>query len=406
MHRLLPLLKLAGGFLLGFSAIGFLFQDQLIRFYRAPAVASPARSLALQALTTPFGEVSIETKYEQGARLIEATCINCTVNSPALAAYPLTNQGARISGKYKDSRFFGRLLADQVTLPFEAFMQSGKIDVKFSLSPTPIAAIYANLRSIVPEAERARIQGEVSGSGSCTWPALTFAFQPKVNKFQVAGLFPADRYRLGAFSWYGRNARGERVVRRTGEGEPGWSSLGDIGQHLPQAVIAAEDIAFYSHPGYDIASMLQAASENKDAGAIKRGGSTLTQQLAKNLFLDGEKNYARKLRELLYAVQLENELGKRRVLELYLNVVEWGPDIVGAKEAALRYFGRTPRELLPEQAAWLASILRSPKRAWNRQYLKDKPDGKWPATIIRRMKNLNEEEKSLALSRTIVFSRP
>ena len=152
--------------------------------------------------------------------------------------------------------------------------------------------------------------------------------------------------------------------------------------------------------------MLAAQDDNTKAGDVVRGGSTLTQQLAKNLFLRGDRTYARKLQELLYAVELERELGKPRILELYLNVVEWGPDLVGAKEAAEAYFLKEPKGLLPEEAAFLASILRSPRGSWAREYRDGRVNGRRLAWILDNMVGLDPAERAAALDRDVHFVPP
>jgi membrane peptidoglycan carboxypeptidase len=133
---------------------------------------------------------------------------------------------------------------------------------------------------------------------------------------------------------------------------------------MAQAAIAAEDARFPEHPGYDIEGInlaLQALSSGEER---PRGGSTITQQLAKNLFLSGERTLARKARELLYALELERVLGKSRILELYINVVEFGPELYGVRGAADVYFLKQPQGLAPQEAAFLSAILPSP-RSWH-----------------------------------------
>jgi len=139
---------------------------------------------------------------------------------------------------------------------------------------------------------------------------------------------------------------------------------------------------------------------------VWRGGSTLTPQLAKNLFLDGTRTYARKARELLYAVEMERELGKQRILELYLNVVEWGPGIYGARRAADAYFLKSPAGLLPEEAAWLASILPSPRSGWTDQYLRDRPNLGRVGQILDQMADLDPDARAAAKGRRVRFVPP
>ena len=118
-----------------------------------------------------------------------------------------------------------------------------------------------------------------------------------------------------------------------------WVPLSRISRHLQHAAIAAEDASFFIHEGFDWEGIKDAAIHNLEAGELKRGGSTITQQLAKNLYLSPSRNPIRKLRELIIARRLEAELTKTRIFEIYLNVIEWGNGIWGAEAAAHRYFG-------------------------------------------------------------------
>jgi len=138
--------------------------------------------------------------------------------------------------------------------------------------------------------------------------------------------------------------------------------LGRISPNLQRAVIVSEDASFYRHRGFDWQGIRDAATRNLDRGELQRGGSTITQQLAKNLYLSSEKNLMRKIHEALITRALEERLTKKRILELYLNVVEWGRGIYGAEAAARHHFGKSARDLSPAEAALLAAILPSPRR--------------------------------------------
>ena len=141
-----------------------------------------------------------------------------------------------------------------------------------------------------------------------------------------------------------------------------WVPLSRISPHLRQAVVAAEDAAFFTHEGFDWEGIKDAALYNLEAGKLKRGGSTITQQLAKNLYLSSERSLLRKAREALITRSLEHHLTKERIFELYLNVAEWGQGIYGAEAAARHHFKKSSRDLSADEAAWLAAILPSPRR--------------------------------------------
>ena len=127
-------------------------------------------------------------------------------------------------------------------------------------------------------------------------------------------------------------------------------------------MIAAEDSGFSRHDGVDWEAIERAARENLRQGKIRRGGSTITMQLAKNLFLSSERSYLRKGQEFMITVMLELVLDKRRILELYLNTAEWGVGVFGIEAASRHYFGIPAGQVDAMQAAWLASILPAPKR--------------------------------------------
>ena len=141
-----------------------------------------------------------------------------------------------------------------------------------------------------------------------------------------------------------------------------WVPLSRISPSLRQAVVAAEDALFFTHEGFDWEGIKVAAKYNLEAGEFKRGGSTITQQLAKNLYLSAERSLIRKAREALITRSLEHHLTKERILELYLNVVEWGQGIYGAEAAARHHFKKSAHDLTADEAAWLAAILPSPRR--------------------------------------------
>lgn len=151
------------------------------------------------------------------------------------------------------------------------------------------------------------------------------------------------------------------------QGEPDslfhiFTPLDSISIHLKKSVIAAEDDGFYTHPGVDLNAIIQASEYNRTTGEFKRGASTLTQQVAKNLFLSGEKNFQRKAKELCYALLMENYLGKDRILELYLNYAQWGKNIFGCEAASQYYFKKKSSQLNRNEAARLAAVLAKPSK--------------------------------------------
>jgi monofunctional biosynthetic peptidoglycan transglycosylase len=141
-----------------------------------------------------------------------------------------------------------------------------------------------------------------------------------------------------------------------------WVGYERISMQLKRAVVAAEDAKFVGHEGFDWEAISKAMDKNEKKGRVVSGASTISQQLAKNLFLSGERSWLRKGQEAVITWMLESTLGKRRILELYLNFAEWGEGVFGAEAAARYHFGVNAAALGPEQAAFLAAILPSPRR--------------------------------------------
>ena len=162
-----------------------------------------------------------------------------------------------------------------------------------------------------------------------------------------------------------------------------WVPYAKISPQLKRAMIAAEDAKFVEHSGFDWDGIQNALDKNRKKGRVVAGGSTITQQLAKNLFLTPARSYVRKAEEAVVTVLLEAMLPKQRILELYLNVIEWGNGVFGAEAAAQRYFGISAAQLSAEQAARLAAMAPSPR------LFERRPDSAYlagrVATILARM---------------------
>jgi monofunctional biosynthetic peptidoglycan transglycosylase len=141
-----------------------------------------------------------------------------------------------------------------------------------------------------------------------------------------------------------------------------WVPYQRISPLLRHAVLIAEDDAFFSHGGLDWHEIGESARTNLRKGRVLRGGSTISQQLAKNLFLAQERTLTRKLKEVVLALRLERALSKRRIFELYLNLIEWGDGVYGAEAAAWHHFGVPASDLNPRQAALLAAVIINPRR--------------------------------------------
>jgi monofunctional glycosyltransferase len=172
-----------------------------------------------------------------------------------------------------------------------------------------------------------------------------------------------------------RGQRPKRVMR--------WQSYSRIAPDLKRAVLLAEDAAFWQHEGVDFEQLQDSLQVDWRRGRFVRGASTITQQLAKNLYLSPSRNPLRKFRELIIARRLEAELPKARILELYLNVIEWGDGVYGAEAASRTYFQESASDLAPQEAALLAAAIINP-----RLYSPARPNGRLirrQQLILRRM---------------------
>jgi monofunctional biosynthetic peptidoglycan transglycosylase len=144
--------------------------------------------------------------------------------------------------------------------------------------------------------------------------------------------------------------------------DPGYVKLDAISPHLRHAVIVSEDGAFYDHHGFDFHELEESLRANWEKGGFARGGSTITQQLVKNVYLSADKSLLRKVREAIIVIQIEGILNKDEILEKYLNIVEFGPELYGIGNAAKFYFHKSPADLNPAESAFLAFLLPSPKK--------------------------------------------
>jgi monofunctional biosynthetic peptidoglycan transglycosylase len=158
-----------------------------------------------------------------------------------------------------------------------------------------------------------------------------------------------------------------------------WVPYERVSIHLKRALVAAEDAKFLQHEGFDLDGIELALRKNEKKGRVVAGGSTISQQLAKNLFLSGERSWLRKAQEAVITLMLEKMMSKRRILEIYMNVIEWGEGVYGAEAAARHYFGTSAARLTPQQAARLAAMVPRPR------YFEKRPDSPWLARQAARI---------------------
>jgi len=203
---------------------------------------------------------------------------------------------------------------------------------------------------------------------------------------------------------------GSAVTVESGPGTPSWVSLDDISRHMESAILICEDAGFHSHSGFDFRALENAIKDDLKRGRFARGASTVSMQLAKNLYLGKEKTLGRKLQEALLTLLLEQQLDKRRILELYLNVVELGPGLYGVRDAAQYYFATPARAPTLGQSLYLASLLPNPT------YSRFGPDGRLNAgwlsylhrlmQIAHKIKRIDDAELQAGLEEEIAFRVP
>jgi hypothetical protein len=216
--------------------------------------------------------------------------------------------------------------------------------LQFRIVDEPAVRAFALFQRDIPEFHHARIEGRVNVKAQWRWPARgsdAWEFKPRLDGLQVSGL--GTEALLNA-----QPACGDAAT--------------DFGPWLPRAVIAAEDLRYYEHPGYDLQEIVAAWFGNQRHDGTTAGGSTVSQQLAKLLYTGDSRHHGRKLRELLYAVEIDRTLGKARQLNLYLSMAPWGDGQCGAQAASRHFFRKPAEQLTPVEAVWLATLLHNPDR--------------------------------------------
>jgi hypothetical protein len=336
---------------------------------------------------------------------LRVACAPCRIDEARLAAQPVHIDRLQLRLVQLDARTIaGTLAGGDVEVSFTARLQPERIDVDWQLPSTELAAVYRLLESVVPEAQLARVGGRIDARGSLRLPQRRARVEVGVDALAVDGL-GTEKLASGTVGFACPDADGLPLARRVTPGEGRWISPTGSGALLAAAVLAAEDQRFHEHEGFDrteIAAVLAAI----DGEAPSRGASTITQQLARTLFTGAERTGARKLRELLYAVEMERTLGKGPILGLYLNTVHWGPGICGADAAARAYFGKRPGELTPLEAAWLASVLPNPQRAYEDEFLAGAPDLARAARLLQQIRGLPRRDRERWAQNPLAFAPP
>ena len=247
---------------------------------------------------------------------------------------------------------------------------------------------------------------EVGVRGRATDPAA-LAVSQKITFSPPRQMPPAISRLRRDFIFGADDGPGPRRPINVSPASPDFIALHDVPPLFVRTLLLAEDAGFYGHRGIDLRELPSALLTNISRGDAARGASTITQQLAKNLFLPRDKEVGRKLQELAITFLLESALGKDRILEIYLNIIEWGPDLRGLRPAARHYFGREPQELTPAQMAFLVAIIPGPIK-YQSSFARGTPRPGLRLLIdnllakLRSVQAIGEEEYQQAISEPIV----
>lgn len=322
-----------------------------------------AQQLDGHTLPTRIGPVRVA--WDAPSRTMRLTCQPCNLRSSSWGNEPLrlTSVTATVQ-RLGAMQLHGTLSSGAVRATWHGQLQPNGLQLDMSLPPTPVRDGYALFANAIPELAVAQIDGTFALQASLSLPSKTLTLTPQLQGMSVQG--------LGTAHW--ANARSQ-----CGKGLPPAALDAPLNAQslLARAVIAAEDQRFFEHPGFDLKEMSEALHSNQRtalapaetsatdeampaSSTALRGASTLSQQVAKLLVTGGERSPVRKLRELLYAVEMEQTLGKARILRLYLDNAPWGANLCGAQTAAQHYFNKRADHLSAPEAVWLAAMLHNP----------------------------------------------
>lgn len=354
-------------------------------------------------------------------------------------AWSPTSSVTRLTGKVivDDATFFFRPLASDILTNLDVQMTfDGELDtvrkvIVLDKSDVRLGAVRTAIRgeithydtaprmSGVVRLERSRCQDVVDAlpieliplleglkvEGTVAWQvdfdldtddmdSLKYNSNPQLNQFRVVDMgkrLNLDAVR-GTFLHRIQEADGAVVELLIGPGLPNWAPLSGISPYVVKGVTTTEDGSFFRHEGFSPHHIKQSIVTNLKKGGFYRGASTITQQLVKNLFLTREKTISRKLQELFITSQVETALGKERIMELYLNIIEFGPHLYGIKQAARHYFDKHPFDLTALESAFLVSLIPSPKRYYH-QFTRGEVTDSWRRHLRWILKTMRDRGK-------------
>jgi len=272
----------------------------------------------------------------------------------------------------------------------EDYAVAPRIRLAFDMEKTDAMAIVRSVpRALVPHLAGVQMTGSLALKATVDLDTadlntLDYRIEPKLFGLAVTDMgAEADIDRLEGTFRHEVHERDGTVTRfLVGPDAPDWVPLGEVSRYVVLALTTTEDGSFFTHKGFSPTQIRRSIIDNLERGYFYRGASTISQQLVKNLFLTRDKTISRKLQEVFITWQMEQRLPKERILELYLNVIEWGPGFYGIRRAAEHYFGKHPSELTLLDTAFLVSIIPNPRRFYS-QFEKGEVSDRWRDRLRR-----------------------
>ena len=345
------------------------------------------RDVSVEALLAladlPFGShggtINGELRVDESTAHFSAQLQGLSFSGPQLASEPVGPLAVAADGEARWSLRERRLELESVRISLGeqrtaqvsmrgviSLSAEPRFELEAELEPLSFAETLAAIpKALAPEPALLDLEGRFSARMSISGPLRRHEDWELRAKIQLAELERQARssphFSFNApFDYRPLMAQGRGRELHVGPANPNFVPYAELPHALVRAVLLSEDSMFFTHAGFDVHALKRNLFAPKKEGEVVRGGSTLTQQLAKNLFLSREKTYARKVKEALLTLALEASVPKERLLEIYFNVVEWGPDIYGIGEAARHYFDKDARDLTVREAVFLAAIIPNP----------------------------------------------
>lgn len=356
-------------------------------------------------------DTAVKITITQGPRLEISGKIgvsDVTVHMAEVAVEPMTSMDLALSG---DTIVDGP--AGSLTMK-DSLFSLGDINLPFSFTGTsmndsPMLSLTGRIERVageslltsipheaIPVLNGAKLTGTFAATikldvDTADLSRLVFDFAPDMADLITIDLGPAVNLELLRSTFLHRIEDRDHVVTRTiGVGSPGWVPFETVPEYFVRALTISEDARFFQHQGFSRAGIQRSLKVNLERGGFFQGASTLSQQLVKNLFLSREKTLSRKLQEAFITWQVERNLPKEKILELYLNVIEWGPEVWGLKEAANHYFAKDPSQLSVLESAFLVLIIPNPAK-----YHEFLEQGRVPPWFMTKVRKLVETLRSI-----------